>query len=112
MSVVHQHHCSIKSIRELRKLMLFVLHLLAEQWRQLHNEIMNLRRQSFLSTWSTNQLRLIICDVFMDITLKHYLRNAFLRMSLRILGGNIATETINQHLPLKRLSPANDIFFP
>src|SRR5450759_2899529 len=112
MSVVHQCHCSIESIRELRKLMLFVLHLLAEQWRQLHNEIMNLRRQSFLSTWNTSQLRLIIRDVFMDITLKHHIKKAFLCMSFRIFGGNIATEAFNQHLPLKRLSPANDIFFP
>src|SRR5450759_727931 len=112
MSVVHQHHCSIESVRELRKLMLLVLHLLAEQWRQLHNEIMNLRRQSFLPAWNTSQLRLIIRDVFMDITLKHHIRNAFLRMSLQIFGGNIATETFNQRLPLERLSSANDIFFP
>src|SRR5450759_1525793 len=106
MSVVHQRHCSIESIRELRKLMLFFLHLLAEQWRQLQNEIMNLRRHSLLSTWNTSQLRLIIRDVFMNITLKHHIRNAFLRMSLRIFGGNIAMEAFNQHLPLKRLSPA------
>src|SRR5450759_1629914 len=83
--------------------MLLVLHLLAEQWRQLHNESINLRRQSFLPTWNTSQLRLIISDVFMDITLKHHIRNAFLCMSLRIFGGNIATDTFNQHLPLKRL---------